>query len=109
MYSRNYFYQPNKRSRREIGAININGLDKNLRNPFVQQWNLTMERNIGFNTGLRLSYVGSATTDLIYGRNLNQVHASATVPWSQANTAYPNFQKVIQESNGGATLTIASP
>lgn len=85
----------------KLGAININGLDKNLRNPFVQQWNLTVERNIGFNTGLRFSYVGSKDSDLIYGRNLNQVHASATVPWSQANTAYPNFQKVIQESNGG--------
>ncbi len=95
------FTNPTNAAVGKLGAININGLDKNLRNPFVQQWNLTLERNIGFNTGLRLSYVGSATTDLVYGRNLNQVQASATVPWSQANTAYPNFQKVIQESNGG--------
>jgi hypothetical protein len=86
----------------KLGAVNINGVDKNLRNPFVQQWNLTLERNIGFNTGLRLSYVGTKAADLLYGRNLNQVHASATVPWSQANTAYPNYQKVIQESNGGS-------
>ena len=95
------FTNPTNASTGKLGAININGLDKNLRNPFIQQWNLTLERNIGFNTGLRLSYVGSQTADLVYGRNLNQVPASATVPWSQANVLYTNYQKVIQESNGG--------
>lgn len=96
------FTNPTNASTGKLGAVNINGLDKNLRNPFVQQWNLTLERNIGFNTGVRLSYVGTKTSDLIYGRNLNQVHASATVPWAQANTAYPNYKTVIQESNGGS-------
>lgn len=96
------FTNPTNASTGKLGAVNINGLDKNLRNPFVQQWNLTLERNIGFNTGVRLSYVGTKTSALIYGRNLNQVPASATVPWSQANTAYPNYKTVIQESNGGS-------
>jgi hypothetical protein len=71
------FTNPTNTTTGKLGAININGLDKNLRNPYVQQWNLTLERNIGFNTGLRLSYVGSKTNDLIYGRNLNQVQATA--------------------------------
>jgi hypothetical protein len=50
---------------------------------------------------LRLSYIGSTASDLLYGRDLNQVHASATIPWSQANAAYPLYQTVTQVFNGG--------
>ncbi len=96
------FTNPTNAAAGKLGAININGLDKNLRNAYVQQWNLTLERNIGFNTGLRLSYVGSKTNDMIYGRNINQVKATVSTPWTQARTPYNNFQKVIQESNGGS-------
>ena len=84
-----------------LGAITITGIDKDARNPYVQQWNLTIERDLGFNTGIRVSYIGSETLDLLYGRNLNQVQASATVPFAQANTTYPAFKTVKQESNGG--------
>jgi hypothetical protein len=83
-----------------LGAITITGIDKNVRNPYVQQWNLTIERDLGFSTGIRLSYIGSQTSDLLYGRNLNQVQASTT-PFTQARTPYPAFKKITQESNGG--------
>jgi hypothetical protein len=95
------FTQPTNASTGTLGAIVISGIDKNVRNPFAQQWNLTVERDIGFETGLRLSYIGSNTTDMLYGRNLNQVPASATTPWSQADTAYPSYETVTQVSNGG--------
>jgi len=36
----------------------------NYKDPTVQQWNLTMEQDIGFNTGFRVSYAGS------HGQNL---------------------------------------
>jgi hypothetical protein len=95
------FTNPTNASTGKLGAINITGIDKGVRNPYIQQWNLTVERDLGFSTGLRLSYIGSQTNDLLYGRNLDQVQASATVPFSQANTPYPLFKKVTQESNGG--------
>ena len=95
------FTNPTNAATGKLGAITITGIDKNARNPYVQQWNLTVERDLGFNTGLRLSYIGSKTTDLLYGRNLNQVPASPTVPFSQANTRYPLYKTVKQESNGG--------
>jgi hypothetical protein len=95
------FTKPTNASIGALGAIVMTGVDKDVRNPFVQQWNLTLERDIGFNTGFRLSYIGSRASNLLYGRNLNQVHASATIPWSQANTAYPLYQTATQVSNGG--------
>ena len=83
-----------------LGAITLTGIDKSVRNPYVQQWNLTIERDLGFSTGIRLSYIGSQTSDLLYGRNLNQVQASTT-PFTQARTPFPAFKKITQESNGG--------
>jgi hypothetical protein len=83
-----------------LGSINITGIDKNLRAPFTQQWNLTGERDLGFNTGLRLSYIGLMGS-LLYTKNLNQVPASATIPYSLANAAFPNFQTVNYISHGG--------
>ena len=97
------FTDPIDSSAGKLGAVNITGIDKNLRNPYVQQWNLTVERDLGFNTGLRLSYLG-LRADLLYTRNLNQVQASATVPWSQANTSFPAFQTVSYIGHGGEEL-----
>ena len=85
-----------------LGAVTITGIDKNVRNPYVQQWNLTIERDLGFHTGLRVSYIGSTTLDLLYGRNLNQLAANPTPnSFSQAKTSFPAFKTVKQESNGG--------
>ena len=44
-----------------------------LRDPQVQQWTATVERDLGWSTGLRVSYVGSSTKDLVYSPDLNQI------------------------------------
>lgn len=44
-----------------------------LRDPQTQQWTVTVERDLGRNTGVRVSYVGSKTNDLVYSPDLNQV------------------------------------
>ena len=44
--------------------------------PFVQQWNLTVERDLGFQTGLRLSYDGSHGSNLGLTDNPDQVPAN---------------------------------
>lgn len=41
--------------------------------PYVQQWNLTVERNLGTNTVLSVGYVGSKGTHLTDQRDLNQI------------------------------------
>ena len=35
-----------------VGAVKIAGIDKNLRNPYVQQWNLTVSRTSAGGPGL---------------------------------------------------------
>lgn len=42
--------------------------------PSVQQWNLTFERELGFGTGFRVSYVGNHGSNLEVMEDLNQVH-----------------------------------
>jgi hypothetical protein len=52
------------------------------KDPTVQQWNLTVEQNIGYNTGLRVSYAGS------HGQNLGMYSDVNQLPYG---TSAPNF------------------
>jgi hypothetical protein len=48
-------------------------IEPNLKTPYVQQWNLSVERNIGWNTTLTASYVGNRGTGLFRAIDVNQV------------------------------------
>ena len=50
------------------------------KDPSVQQWNFTVERELGFGTGLRFSYIGNHGSNLEVMQDLNQVHANTRVP-----------------------------
>ncbi|MCC6586188.1 MAG: carboxypeptidase regulatory-like domain-containing protein [Bryobacterales bacterium] len=82
------------------GNVDVTGLSLALRNPYVQQWNLTVERDLGASIGLRLSYVGTKSTNLVYGRNVNQPPPS-TIPFAQARRPYPLFRNIVMRENGG--------
>jgi hypothetical protein len=56
--------------------------------PTVHQWNLTLERDLGFGTGLRLSYTGSHGANLETFLDLNQVPAN-TEGYSVAGNGRP--------------------
>ena len=49
-----------------------------MRDPRTMQWSVTVERELGWNTGARISYVGSSTKDLIWSPDLNQVRANTS-------------------------------
>lgn len=83
-----------------LGALAVDGFNKNLRNPYAQQFNLTLEQNIGFSTGMRLSYIGTRGVKLVWTQNINQVQASTT-PFSQSATPYPDYYAVYLFQNGG--------
>jgi hypothetical protein len=71
------------------------------RDPYVQQWNLTIERNLGFNTGIRLSYDGNHGNDLGYTENLAQLPAN-TAGFATANKSaiFPLWAHISDYVNG---------
>ncbi len=87
--------------------------DLNYKDPYVQQWNLTIERDLGFNTGLRLSYDGNHGSNLGYTQNLAQV-APNTIGYAKAaaGSAYPLWAYIAEESTGARSnynaLTVAA-
>lgn len=44
-----------------------------LQQPRIQQYNISFERDLGWNSGLRLSYLGSRMSGLISGRDFNMI------------------------------------
>jgi hypothetical protein len=69
----------------------INAISPHYKDAYVQQWSFTVERDVGFNTGVRVSYDGSHGSNLGYSYNADQVAANtigfANLPVSA--TPYP--------------------
>jgi hypothetical protein len=81
----------------EAGTSSLPTFNPNLQNPRLHQWSLTVERQIK-EVGLRLSYVGSRSTNLTYTRSLN-VPQPSTTPFSTSRRPYPQFASVYYSSN----------
>ncbi len=76
------------------------------RNPYVNQWSLSVDRNIGFNTGLRISYIGLKGTHLPYAPNLNQSYYSTT-PYTQQplqSRPFPYWFRIESRDTGGNSI-----
>jgi len=74
--------------------------------PYSLQWNLSLERDLGKGTGLRLTYIGMKTTNLVWAPDDNQSLPS-TIPYSEqplSSRPYPNWGVVNTRANG-ATAT----
>lgn len=58
-----------------LGLANAVGfaVDPNLKTPYVQDWNLSIQRNVGWNTTVTVSYLGNHGASLYRGLDLNQV------------------------------------
>ena len=86
--------------------------DLHYKDPYVLQWNFTIERDLGFQTGLRVSYDGSHGVNLGLTNNPDEV-APNTVGFATATKSapYPLLNQIINETNGGRSnyhsLTVA--
>jgi hypothetical protein len=64
--------------------------------PYSVQWNLSVERQLGPSTGLRVSYIGMKTTQLVWAPNYNQSLPS-TIPYPEqplTSRPFPNWGTV---------------
>ena len=84
-------------------TFNIQGVNPEIKEPYLQQWNLTLERQLGRETSFRFAYVGSSATSLWYSRDVNIPPASLT-PFTEERLNYPHnpgFDDIIYLDSGG--------
>jgi hypothetical protein len=88
-----------------IGTQNFeDAYDPHYRDPYVSQYNLTFERNLGYGVGLRLSYIGNKGNHLDYPRDLNQIAPNTTgYAANKANRPYPLWNYIDQIFNGAVS------
>jgi len=76
------------------------------RDPYSIQWNLTAERDLGWGTGLRVSYIGMRSIKLIYAPDLNQPLPSTT-PFTKrplTDRPFPNWNIIFSRDNGANAI-----
>jgi hypothetical protein len=84
------------------GTLNLRlSADVNYRDPYVQQWSFTIERDLGFSTGVRVSYDGNKGSNLGYTINLAQIPAN-TIGFAAAKSAspFPLFSRISHATTG---------
>jgi hypothetical protein len=71
------------------------------RDPYSQQWSLTLEQDIGWNTGVRITYHGQHTIRLTHSPDLNQVPAN-TLGFAAAREGRPfkDWNIIFSRDNG---------
>jgi len=62
---------PAVRTRETAPGLTAGGFNPRLANPYVQQWNLTVEKALS-DISFRASYIGTKSTNLVYRRDINQ-------------------------------------
>ena len=71
-----------------------------MKDPRTAQWSITFERDLGWNTGARVSYIGSKTNDLIWSPDLNQVQANTLGYAAVSHTRpFPDWNVVTTRDN----------
>lgn len=86
-----------------IGTIVAEGIRMDFRNPYVQQWNLTLEREMPADIGIRASYIGTKATHLGFRRDLN-VPPPSTTAFSNSRRPFPALGRVLFSDNGGSSI-----
>ncbi|MGH9449334.1 MAG: carboxypeptidase regulatory-like domain-containing protein [Terriglobia bacterium] len=81
-----------------LPAEAVGGINPHLGIGYLQQWNLTVERQIG-GFALGASYVGTHAVNLPYYYNLNQP-LPGTAPFSASELAYPAYITVFWGDHG---------
>lgn len=77
--------------------------DPNFRDPYTQQWSLTIERELNRENVLRVTYSGSHSVKLTMAPDLNQIQPN-TIGFANLNRfarPFPNWFRINTRDNGG--------
>jgi hypothetical protein len=76
----------------------------NFKDPIVEEWNLTLERDLGKGIGVRASYDGNHSYNIPVLPNLNQIEPNTLgffAPASQAAQPFPQVAYIATQTNQG--------
>jgi Carboxypeptidase regulatory-like domain/TonB dependent receptor len=90
-----------------LGALAGYGIDPNIKPPSVQQWNLSVQRDIGWNTSVQVSYVGNHGVGLFRAIDVNQLNLNAMAVCANVTTPCPT-DTFLQEFNQARAYGFAS-
>ena len=73
------------------------------KDPYVQEWDLTLERDLGNSIGVRVSYDGNHATHLGAGQNMNQPMPNTIGFGNLPSSAFPFplWQEIYYNNNAG--------
>jgi hypothetical protein len=72
---------------------------RNLRTPYIQQWNFGIQQQLGRSRVFEIAYVGSKGTDLIDSRNINQPRPSTSQENPGPNPYFSDIDIIESEAN----------
>lgn len=78
----------------------------NFRDPYAIQWHMTVERDLGWDTGLRITYIGMRYIEQPWGPDLNQPQSSTT-PYAQrpqTDRPFPYWGRIYSYDTGSNSL-----
>src|SRR5215469_10279261 len=90
-----------------LGLLAGYGIEPGLKPPQIQQWNLSIQRDIGWNTSLQVSYVGNHGVGLLRAIDLNQLNFNATAVCANVTSPCPT-DTFLQEFNQARQYGFAS-
>lgn len=85
----------------DTGGQNVESLAKNLRTPYVQQWNVTAEKELAGRIVVHATYRGLRSNQLVWSRDLNTPPAGTSKDLENNYFPYPNFFHARINENGG--------
>jgi hypothetical protein len=83
-----------------VGTLSVSSFAAHLRMPYTQQWNFTLEHQLGAGTTVRASYIGSHTIGQIYSAPAN-IPLPSTAVFAQSMRPLTQFGQITQYQSGG--------
>ncbi len=83
-----------------IGAQSFSAINPDLRSPYIQQWNFTVERQL-LGMGIRTSYIGTSFRKLPWAQNINQP-PPGPVAFTSNMRRFPALRDILVRDSGGS-------